>query len=371
MKNFSLSRLIILAVSLFIVGFVFYRFSAILGYILVSWVLSLIGQPIMRFYRRAKIGTLRMGPNISAVLTILTFVLIAGVVLWAFVPLVLRQAANLAEVDYGSIAGALEVPYEQFTNKMAEYGFSLQETKLEDLIRETLSGRFDPSKIGNVISNLVAATGNIFIGIFSIFFILFFFLKEQGLFVNFILALVPNEYEDQTREAIKDIVHLLSRYFSGILLQISIITLYMSVLLGILGIKNAILIGVFAAVINLIPYLGPIIGAAFGVFITISSNLDVEFYEVLLPMLIKVIVVFASMQLLDNFVLQPVIFSKSVLAHPLEIFIIILVGANLFGILGMVLAIPTYTIIRVIAREFLYQFKIVQKLTGKMDEADL
>jgi predicted PurR-regulated permease PerM len=74
------------------------------------------------------------------------------------------------------------------------------------------------------------------------------------------------------------------------------------------------------------------------------------------------------MQLLDNLLLIPFIFSNSVLAHPLEIFLVILMGSQLYGIIGMVLAIPTYTVIRVIAKEFLNKFKLVQKLTGKMKE---
>ena len=119
--------------------------------------------------------------------------------------------------------------------------------------------------------------------------------------------------------------------------------------------------------INVIPYIGPIIGAMFGIFITISSNLDLSFYSEMLPMILWVMGAFAAMQMLDNFILQPYIFSTSVMAHPLEIFIIILVGAKIGGILGMVVAIPTYTVIRVIARSFLSEFKIVQRMTQNMD----
>jgi predicted PurR-regulated permease PerM len=124
----------------------------------------------------------------------------------------------------------------------------------------------------------------------------------------------------------------------------------------------------FAALINVIPYLGPLIGAAFGIIITISSNLDLDFYTQMLPLLSKVVIVFAGMQMLDNFLLQPWIFSNSVLAHPLEIFIVILMGAQINGIIGMVLAIPVYTVLRVIARSFLSEFKIVQKITGGLNE---
>ena len=136
--------------------------------------------------------------------------------------------------------------------------------------------------------------------------------------------------------------------------------------------KNALLIALFAALINVIPYLGPIIGAAFGVLITISSNLDISFYAEMLPLLGKVVFVFGCMQLLDNFILQPFIFSNSVKAHPLEIFLIILIGAQLAGIPGMILAIPTYTVVRVIAKIFLSKYRLVKGITQNMDldEAD-
>ena len=233
-------------------------------------------------------------------------------------------------------------------------------------MREIFSNWFKPSAIRTYFNSLIATAGNILLNVFSIIFITFFFLKEQGLFVNFIVAIAPGHYENRIRQAIHDISRMLTRYFGGILIQMTIITIFVSVLLGLLGIKNALLIGFFAALINVIPYVGPLIGAVFGLIITISSNLDLEFYTQMLPMLIKVVAVFGAMQLLDNFVLQPWIFSNSVLAHPLEIFIVILMGAQLNGIGGMVLAIPVYTVLRVIAGVFLSKFKIVQKMTVRM-----
>lgn len=79
--------------------------------------------------------------------------------------------------------------------------------------------------------------------------------------------------------------------------------------------------------------------------------------------MIRVLSVFIIMQIIDNFVLQPIIFSKSVKAHPLEIFLVVLIGAKLGGILGMVLAIPLYTVFRVIGKVFLSEFKVIQNLT--------
>ena len=148
------------------------------------------------------------------------------------------------------------------------------------------------------------------IDIFSIIFITFFFLKEQGLFVSFLLAIVPAEYENQVKSAVEDSSRMLTRYFGGVVAQIFVITVVVSIGLTIFGIENALLIAFFAALINVIPYVGPIIGATFGVFVVLTSNLDpTQFYSVTLPLILKVVAVFGAMQMLDNFLLQPFIFS--------------------------------------------------------------
>ena len=133
-----------------------------------------------------------------------------------------------------------------------------------------------------------------------------------------------------------------------------------------LGVPNALLIGFFAGMMNVIPYIGPIIAAGIGMIITLSSNMDLSFYNEMIPLLTKVGVVFLLTRLIDDIILQPNIFSKSVKAHPLEIFIVVLVGAKVGGVLGMVLAIPFYTAFRVIGKVFLSEFKVIQKLTRNM-----
>ena len=367
MKN--LSRNIAIVASLGIVIIVFYYFSSIVAYVLIAWVLSLIGQPLMRFFQqKIKIGKLQIGPSFSAILTIISYFIVFTILMWLFVPLVVEQARNLTDVDYNAIGQTLSEPLSQINDQLHRFGLIEQGDSANEQLKTILKEWFQPTKIGNFFRLIIGVFGNFLITLFSIIFITYFFLKEQSIFGNFITALAPQNYENETRNALQSITKLLTRYFGGILIQITIITLFVSVLLGILGIKNALLIGFFAALINVIPYLGPMIGAVFGVFITISSNLGLDFYAEMLPLLIKVVSVFAAMQLLDNIVLQPYIFSNSVKAHPLEIFIVILLGAQINGIVGMVLAIPVYTVIRVIAKEFLSEFKIVQQITHRMED---
>lgn len=434
-----------------LVGVVIFYFSDIVAYVIIAWVLSLIGQPFMRIFRKIRVGKFKTGDTTCAILTLATYVLIVVGLFSVFVPPVIKQTRNLAEVDYASLVKGLEEPITDWTNWAIDKGFiegepillvdtttqtdiailidsskvivepeivskMVQTTTIQidsllrangDTITQTninlnivlnddhtrttekepdlsdvmvtekdgplerlqkkIFSFFNPSQIQLLFGSIIGFFGNLAIALLSIFFITFFFLKEQQLFVRFLMAIIPNKYEKQVDSALTGISKMLTRYFGGIFIQVTIITIFVSVLLGILGVENALLIAFFAAVINVIPYIGPTIGAVFGIFIVISSNVGLPFYEEMLPLILQVAAVFAAMQMLDNFILQPVIFSNSVSAHPLEIFILILVGAKVGGILGMVLAIPVYTVLRVIAKVFLSEFKIVQKITGGMD----
>ncbi len=365
------SRYVALLIGLLIVIGIVYYFSSIVAYVMVAWVLSMIGQPLMRFFQaKIRIGRFQAGASTSALLTIACYFMIFILLIWIFVPLIIEQTSHLAEVDYGAISNTLAVPLDQLSAWLQGLGLLQPGGSAADQFQEALSNWFKPGVIGNFFSSLLGVAGELLFALFSTVFITFFFLREQGLFERFIVAITPPQYEGEVQRAIDNITRLLTRYFGGILLQITVITLFVSIALSLLGLKNALLIGFFAALINVIPYLGPLIGAIFGAFITVSSNLDLEFYNQMLPLLLRVAAVFATLQLIDNFILQPYIFSNSVMAHPLEIFIIILMGAQINGVVGMVLAIPAYTVLRVVARVFLSEFKIVQQLTGGIEETD-
>jgi predicted PurR-regulated permease PerM len=128
--------------------------------------------------------------------------------------------------------------------------------------------------------------------------------------------------------------------------------------LSILNIKYAASIALFAAVSNLIPYLGPILGASFGIIVGLStSGSGIFISNEYLVLIFKIIAVFTTVQLTDNLILQPLIFSKSVKAHPLEIFIVIFAGATIAGIPGMIAAIPAYTVIRVSVIEIIRGYR--------------
>ena len=167
-------------------------------------------------------------------------------------------------------------------------------------------------------------------------------------------------------KSLVNIKALLSRYFLGLLFQISILfTLYTFILL-IFGVKDAVVIAFLCAILNLIPYIGPLIGIVLMSFLTMTSYLGEDFSTIVIPKTIYVIIGYIIAQLIDNFFSQPYIFSNSVKSHPLEIFLVILVGGILFGITGMILAIPTYTVLKVFLKVFFNDNTLIKKLTKNL-----
>jgi predicted PurR-regulated permease PerM len=364
-KNWN--RWLTIGIAMILIALIVYYFSNIVTYLLIAWVLSMIGQPIMNFLMKFRYRKIGISPSGAAFLTIFFYYIFFGLLLLLFIPPIVEQAQNLANVDYNAIEKNLEKPMAQITQYLHRYGIIPPNRSAVDQLFYKVKVLINPTMLSSVVETTVSTFGTILIGVSSITFILFFFLKDQTMFGDFLAGVVPAQYESHTLTALDHIRELLIRYFGGIILQMIGVMIMVSGGLSYLGVKNAMLIGFFAAIMNIIPYVGPIIGAVFAALITFSSNLDLDFYTQLLPLILKVILVFPLMHLVDGFILQPYIFSNSVMAHPLEIFIVILIGADIAGVGGMVLAIPAYTALRVIAKVFFNEFRFVQLITENLE----
>lgn len=364
-KNWN--RWLTIGLAILLIAIIIYYFSNIVTYLLIAWVLSMIGQPIMNFLMKFRYKKVGIPPSGAAFLTVVFYYIFFGLLLLLFIPPIIEQAQNLANVDYNAIEKNLEKPMSQITQYLHRYGIIPPNRSAVDQLFYKVKVLINPTMLSSVVETTVSTFGTILIGVSSITFILFFFLKDQTMFGDFLAGTVPANYESHTRTALDHIRELLIRYFGGIILQMIGVMIMVSGGLSFLGVKNAMLIGFFAAIMNIIPYVGPIIGAVFAALITFSSNLDLDFYTQLLPLILKVILVFPLMHLVDGFILQPYIFSNSVMAHPLEIFIVILIGADIAGVGGMVLAIPVYTALRVIAKVFFNEFRFVQMITENLE----
>jgi predicted PurR-regulated permease PerM len=361
------TRYIFIGLGLVLIGFLLWFFSSIVAYLVAAAVLSLIGSPLVELMGKLKLGKFRIPVSIRALLTL--------IILWTlfigffrvFIPIIANEANELSGVDVNSFMTRLADPISKIEGVWDEYNMGSDSITFTGYLQEKLSGILNFSIISNLFSSLAGILGNLFIAVFSISFISFFLLKEPGMLAEAIVLVVPAKHEEHVRRALKSIKRLLSRYFIGISLQLTGILLLVTIGMSIvgLGFKKSLLIGLTAAILNVIPYLGPIIGSALGILLGIAFNINMDMLE-LLPMIGYMTIVFLSTQMIDNFLFQPLIFSNSVNAHPLEIFIVILMAGSIGGVTGMIVAIPAYTIIRVFAKEFFNNFRVVKKLTEKM-----
>ena len=371
MFNKELNRNIVIAVSFIIAVTLVYYFREIVTYVLIAWVISMLGQPFMKILRKVRIGKHHfLPPSVSAGLVLLFFLFLLTGLISIFVPLVVEQANNLSSLDVNTFINGLQQPLAELTKLGHRFGFIGPRENVVEATQHAFTKWISPIQISNLFRSILLTTSDAIIGTISVLFISFFFLREKNVMLtDFIANIVSESQEHGVREAIRDTTTMLSRYFSGLLMQMVFVAFSLSVVLWILGIQNALLIAIFAALINIVPYLGPMMGCAFAIFITISSNLGLDFYKEVVPMIIKVVVVFGFMQFLNDWIVQPLIFSNRVAAHPLEIFLVTLAGAKLGGIGGMILAIPAYTVVRIVAREFFNQYRIVKKITSSLDDS--
>jgi predicted PurR-regulated permease PerM len=285
-----------------------------------------------------------------------------------FIPRLIDQTKQLEKLDTEAIANGLEEPLAALNNLIRRYDLMDigPNQSLEELFKSRVIEIASSLNLTNIFGAIAGITGDLFIGVFSILFITFFFLQDRNLLRNVFLTLTPDPYTDKTQHVLDSIKLLLTRYFIGLLLELILVGSLCAFGFSLLGVKNAIVIGFFAGLFNVIPYLGPLLGGAMSISMAVLGALDMDFYGGIVPLTSKVMLVFLVVQLIDNFVFQPLIYSSSVKAHPLEIFLVILAAGSLFGIGGMVLAIPTYTVGRVIAQEFFDQFKVVRSITSSM-----
>jgi predicted PurR-regulated permease PerM len=346
-----------------VLAFLAWYFHTIIAYIIISGVISLIVQPVHRLILKIEIGKFKIPEALSALLSLFGLYASAGGVISLFLPMVSKEAKRLANLDLDKSVNSIRGPIDSLQNYINS--LNLGQVNLETEAKNALAGVLDISDIGNSLNYIFSVTGEAFVALFAITFISFFFIKDEGLLYNMIMAPVPEKYMDKVNSVMKQSKKLLTRYFIGVIIEVAIIITIVSTGLAILGVKNAILIGFLAGMLNVIPYIGPMIGALLGIIIGITTNVEVWDMAVL-GFVGKMALVYAVAQILDNVVLQPLIYSQSVKAHPLEIFLVIIMAGNVAGIIGMIVAIPSYSIFRVFIREFFNEFKVVQELTGDM-----
>lgn len=359
MKPSSIAQGILQAILyLFLIAvgvYALYLLQSLITYIIIAAVISLIGRPITVFLSTK----LKFGNTLAVVSTMIFFIVVLFGLLSLFVPLILQQGENLSLLD----VDALEIKIKQLFEEISAY-FNWDQANWKSwFLEKDWMNTLNLDALPEFLNALLGWLSGFTIALFSIIFISFFLLKDAQLMQRTVFLFIPTKSHPRIKDSFEKIKDLLSRYFIGLLLQISILFVIYSLVLGIFGIKNALIIAFLCALLNLIPYVGPLISAVLMLVLTMTANLEADFSSVILPKSFYVMIGFTIGQLIDNFFSQPYIFSTSVKSHPLEIFIVIMMAGILFGTIGLIVAIPCYTALKVIFKAFYADNRIVQSLT--------
>lgn len=339
------------------VCFLAWFFSEILSYIIISGVLSLIANPLCRRIDNFKIYKGKsISSGASALITLVIISLFILGVLALFVPSLIKEVNVLSNLDQQRVIKNFERPLNEVEGLYNSLGIG-NGKPFKDFVAESVKKVVDAKLITGFISNFFTFTGNTIIGLFSVFFISFFFLKDEGFLANSIFSILPKKHRPQAQKVLNESKKQLVGYFTGLLIQFLAVTALSAIGMWIVGVDNPLVMGLLFGVMNLIPYVGPLIANGVGVVIAISTNLYLDVYAELLPLVVKVIVVYGIVQFIDNWFLSNYIFSKSVQVHPLEIFIVILASATLGGVVGMMVAIPVYSVLKILVKEISQNIK--------------
>ena len=352
----------------------FRQFGSVVVYVLLAGVVSRIAKPVKMMLAKIRIKGHRAPDWFLAILSILLILVIFCGIIAGLAPMVKEVISDVASVTGDTSLGAI-------SSNLAELNAYLVNTfdldpgfRIEVAILHQVKSLINVNIFGNVIGSVASALASFGIGLFSVVFIAFFFIRDEKLFSRIICALAPDRHEEEVAQSLSDVEHLLSRYFIGLIVEMSCVGLID--FLGLwaiarLELGTAIGIGFMAGLLNIIPYVGPLLGGVLGTIIAMTirycgagaCGLDIGFWGFLAIL----VAVFVLAQLVDNFILQPVIYSTSIQASPLEIFIVMLLAGTMGGILGMLTAIPAYTVVRVVAGRFFPQVKFIQMLLGLDD----
>lgn len=362
----KLAKYLIIVGIIAVVCSVCWYFSTVLIYIVLAFVVSLISRPVARLMGKIRIKGKSAPDWLLSILSVTIVIAILLMVILLVIPVITRI------INDASLFSNIDRSEGNFSDTINNWIIGIFPSLGKDfdaigMLLNYLKGLLSDFDITGLIGSVGSIVIDIAIGLFAVVFISFFFVKNENLFSNIVAALVPDRIEASVTESIVDIEHLLSRYFVGLILEMFCVALLNFLglwLIARISVSYALGIAFIAGILNILPYVGPILGEILGALLGMvlhygaGVGLDVNIWIFALIIL----AIMLTVQLVDNFVLQPIIYSTSIQATPLEIFIVMLMAGHIGGILGMLAAIPAYTIIRVIAGRFFYDKKIVQRL---------
>ncbi len=354
MKSQDLVKSIIILSIIALIILLLFKIRLGLLYIFISIILTLIITPFNKLLK----NKLKMRNSLSSLLSLTMLISFLSLLIVLFVPVLTKQGKNL------SLLNTLEFreKIQSTITGLKDY-FETQNISVLDFISDlNIISEIDFSFVTKLFNSIISQIGSFSIGVLSVMFITFFLLKDGNIIFNKIIKLFPKKHVNKLSKSFIKIEDLLTRYFIGVSLQILILFSFYLALLLIIGIENAFAIAFICAILNIIPYLGPLISIILMIILSVTSSLDIFLINDFITNSFWLFTGFVFIQLIDNFLLQPYIFSSSVKSHPLEVFIVIIFAGLLFGIFGLIIAIPVYTTLKVIYQSFFNTKKMIANI---------
>lgn len=351
--NNSTKSIIAIIILLAIIVFLGWFFWDILLYMFIAIVLSIMGSPLMRLLKRIHIGKWQFPDALAAAITLLVILAVIITACYYIIPVIVRQITLLAAIDPSNISLSFEKWVNNLDPLLRRFGFINKHDHTFNHIMEEVTVLLQQVNFSSLLSNTFSMLGTIFIATFSILFMTFFSLKEHNVFFKMIKRWLPKRYHQNFDNILDATGKQLSSYFLGVFMEMVIVGIIEIVLGLILRVPNAIAIGTIGGLLNIIPYVGPLIAALIGIVLSISSIITNDMASSLMMItIVKVVSVFCVAKLIDDFVLQPYIYGKRTHTHPLEIFVVIMMAGYLGGVFAMIFAVPAYTLLRIVINEF-------------------
>jgi predicted PurR-regulated permease PerM len=294
----------------------------------------------------------------------LTLVIILAVVLGLlsfFIPLVVKETSMVTSIDWQKLIDYYRPQIQWLQHTLVHYGIIKKNATFESLLKDNLAHFIDLSFFSNILSGVFSFAGTLTFYIFTILFLSFFFLLDVMMLPRVILMLVPLKYEDQTKNVMLKSKKVLSRYFTGMFIDLLVMIASYSISLSIVGVKGALVIAFVAGIVNIIPYIGPLIAVVTGIVLGVTGVVSDGYYGAIGSTMLGVLIAMSVVILLDNILYSPMIQGKSLKVHPVEIFLVIIAAGSTGGIPAMIIAVPSYAFIKIVGEEFFSQFRLFKQ----------
>jgi predicted PurR-regulated permease PerM len=296
--------------------------------ILMAFFISLMLLPVFRFFRRYKVPEV-----IAIILCLLLLVVVVGAIGFFFV----SQMSTLVS-DFPQIKQNLSI----HVKSISDWFSGLSHISSKEQAAFIAKKSDDLMTYGGSMASGAAVTLSslfVFVGLLPIYIYLILFYK--GILLRFAFMWFQPEDHPQVKDTIYETEAIIKSYLVGLLIQVTYMTILVGGLLLLFGIKHALLIGVIFAVLNLIPYVGALLGNVIGVILTLTSSTD-------LTPVITVLLVIAGVQFLDNNILMPRIVGSKIKINALMAILGVVIGGSIAGVSGMFLSMPIIAVLKII-----------------------